>query len=81
LLLRKRFLSKNLLKNPIGSHSLRELIQQKGAEKILIIVNDITRPTPYKIILPPLLKELRQIGIKKENITFMIATGSHRGNS
>jgi nickel-dependent lactate racemase len=64
-LLRKRFLSKNLLKNPIGSHSLRELIQQKGAEEILIIVNDITRRTPYKIILPPLLKELRQIRLIK----------------
>jgi nickel-dependent lactate racemase len=64
-LLRKRFLSKNLLKNPIGSHSLRESIQQKGAEEILIIVNDVTRPAPYKIILPPLLKELRQIRLIK----------------
>jgi nickel-dependent lactate racemase len=64
-LLRKRFLSKNLLKNPIGSHFLRELIQQKGAEEILIIVNNVTRPIPYKIILPPLLKELRQIRLIK----------------
>jgi len=58
-------LSKNLLKNPIGSHFLRELIQQKGAEEILIIVNNVTRPIPYKIILPPLLKELRQIRLIK----------------
>ena len=71
----------DLLKNPIGSPSLKELIQQKGAEKILIIVNDITRPTPYKIILPPILDELKQIGIKREKITFMIATGIHRDNS
>lgn len=69
------------MKNLIGSPSLRELIQQKGAEKILIIVNDITRPTPYKVILPPLLNELRQIGIKKENIIFIIATDIHRSNS
>jgi len=72
---------KNLLKNPIGCPSLKDLIIQKKAKKILIIVNDITRPTPYEVILPPLLAELNQIGIKKENIIFIIATGIHRGNS
>jgi len=72
---------RELLKNPIGCPSLRELIFQKKASKILIIVNDITRPTPYEIILPPLLEELHQIGTRKENIIFMVATGIHRGNS
>ncbi|MDD5014115.1 MAG: nickel-dependent lactate racemase [Atribacterota bacterium] len=72
---------KNLLKNPMGCPSLRELIFQKKASKILIIVNDITRPTPYEVILPPLLDELHQIGIKKENIIFIVATGIHRSNT
>jgi len=72
---------KELFKNPVNSPSLRDLIIQKKASKILIIVNDITRPTPYEIILPPLLDELHQIGIKKENIIFIIATGIHRSNS
>ncbi|MBA7516073.1 Lactate racemase [subsurface metagenome] len=72
---------KELFKNPIGCPSLRELIFQKNASKILIVVNDITRPTPYETILPPLLNELHQIGIKKENIIFVIATGIHRSNS
>jgi len=72
---------RELLKNPIGCPSLRELIFQKKASKILIIVNDITRPTPYEIILSPLLDELHQAGIKKENIIFIVATGIHRGNS
>jgi len=72
---------KELLKNPINSPSLRGLVIQKKAKKILIVVNDITRPTPYEIILPPLLEELHQIGIKKENIIFIIATGIHRSNS
>jgi len=71
---------KNLLKNPIGSPSLKELIFQKKAQKILIIVNDITRPTPYKIILPPLLNELDEAGVNKEDIKFIIATGIHRDN-
>ncbi|MBU1427646.1 nickel-dependent lactate racemase [bacterium] len=72
---------KSLLKNPINSLSLGDLIIQKKAKKILIIVNDITRPTPYKVILPSLLDELHQIGIIKENIIFMVATGIHRSNS
>ena len=72
---------KELLKNPINSPSLKDLVNQKKAKKILIIVNDITRPTPYEIILPPLLDELHQIGVKKENILFMVATGIHRSNS
>ena len=71
---------KYLLKNPIGSPSLKELIFQKKAQKILIIVNDITRPTPYKIILPPLLNELDEVGVNKEDIKFIIATGIHRDN-
>ena len=71
---------RDLLKNPIGSSPLRELIQQKGAQKILIIVNDITRPTPYKIISTTLLNELKEAGIKKNNIIFMVATGIHRDN-
>ncbi|HER24597.1 MAG TPA: nickel-dependent lactate racemase [Candidatus Atribacteria bacterium] len=72
---------KELFKNPINSSSLKDLVNQKKARKVLIIVNDITRPTPYEVILPPLLDELHQIGIKKENIVFMIATGIHRSNS
>jgi len=72
---------KELLKNPINSPSLRDLIIQKKAKRVLIIVNDITRPTPYEVILPPLLDELKQIGIKRKNIIFIIATGIHRNNS
>ncbi|GAG64791.1 unnamed protein product, partial [marine sediment metagenome] len=49
---------KELFKNPINSPSLRDLIIQKKAKKVLIIVNDITRPTSYEVILPPLLDEL-----------------------
>lgn len=81
ILLNSKDKLKELLKNPIGSISLRELIFQRKAQKILIIVNDITRPTPYKIILPPLLSELKEAGIRKEDINFIVATGIHRGNS
>ena len=71
---------KNLLRKPINSLSLGDLIIQKKAKEILIIVNDTTRPTPYEVILPPPLDELKKMGIEKENITFIIAIGIHRSN-
>ena len=71
----------NLLDKPIHSPSLEQLIKEKRAQTILIIVNDVTRPTPYHVLLPPLLNKLEQVGISKENITFMVATGAHRGNT
>src|SRR6056297_2795359 len=70
-----------LLERPINTNSLGQLIKNKKPKKVLIIVNDVTRPTPYNIILPPLLAKLVQIGVKKEDIVFMIATGAHRGNT
>ena len=72
----------DLLNKPMASLSLHQLIKKKSAKKVLIIVNDITRPTPYDVILPPLLAKLEQAaGIKKDKILFMIATGAHRGNT
>ncbi|MDD3656818.1 MAG: nickel-dependent lactate racemase, partial [Atribacterota bacterium] len=70
-----------LLDKPINSLSLKNLIVRKKTKKILIIVNDITRPTPFHVLLPPLLTKLSQIGVKREDITFLIATGAHRGNT
>jgi len=70
-----------LLENPTNSLPLEQLIKDKKAEKILIIVNDITRPTPYNILLPTLLKKLEETGIRRDDITFLIATGAHRGNT
>jgi lactate racemase len=70
-----------LLTNPIHSPSLEQLLKDQRAQNILVIVNDVTRPTPYHILLPLLLEKLGQIGISKKNITFMIATGMHRGNT
>ena len=57
-----------LLEKPLNTDSLDQLIKIKKAKKILIIVNDITRPTPYSIMLPPLLAKLVQAGVKKEDI-------------
>ncbi len=65
---------------PINSPSLAAIIQQKQARNAVIVVNDITRPTPYELILPPLLAEIEGAGIPSEEITLIIATGIHRSH-
>lgn len=64
------------ISNPIGSLPLTRLL--KGQERVLVVVDDYTRSTPVQKILPCLLKELRNTGIKKENIKILVALGTHR---
>ena len=72
---------KDSLKNPIASSSLLKLLSKKSPEKIVIVVNDVTRYTPYNYMLPPLLKIIEKAGIKKEQVTFVVATGVHEPHS
>lgn len=62
------------LQSPIRCKPLRELAGPGSS--VGIIFSDITRATPYHIILPALLSELDHI--PRENITFFCATGTHR---
>ena len=64
---------------PIASPPLAELAG--GRESACIVISDITRPVPNKVILPPLLAVLEQSGIPREKITILIATGIHRPNN
>jgi len=69
---------KNALANPIGSKPLSEIA--RGKKSACIVICDITRPVPNKILLPPILVTLEENGIDRENITILIATGIHRPN-
>lgn len=64
---------------PIGSPKLEDLVSLD--DKVLIVVNDHTRPGPNKLIVQEILKRLRNKGLDKGQIKFVIATGSHRGSS
>lgn len=66
------------ISHPISSPSLGKLAE--GRESACIVISDITRPVPNKIILPPILKTLEQAGINRDKITILIATGIHRPN-
>lgn len=69
---------KQVLAKPIGTPPLAELA--KGRKNCCIVISDITRPVPNKLILPPILRTLEESGIAKEDITILIATGMHRPN-
>ena len=69
------------IKSPIETPPLLELLQRKQPQSVAIVVNDVTRPTPYQLMLPPLLATLRAVGIRDDQITLVIATGIHRPNT
>lgn len=69
------------LVEPIGSESLFNLLKEKNPKDVVIVVNDVTRFTPYNYMLPPILDTLENAGIKKDQITFVVATGVHEPHS
>ncbi|MCX5779901.1 MAG: lactate racemase domain-containing protein, partial [Firmicutes bacterium] len=71
-------LVRQALQNPVGTDHLGQIIRQKAARNAVVVVNDLTRPTPNSLILPPLLEQIEQGGIHPDNITLIIATGIHR---
>jgi len=64
------------VQNPIGSRPLREIA--RGKSDAVIVINDITRPTPTRDMLIVLLEELKQSGINMEQVKIGIACGNHR---
>ena len=67
----------NALRSPINSPPLPDLIKVHG-KKTVILVDDNTRSTPQDIVLPILLKALNGSGVADEQITVLIALGTHR---
>jgi nickel-dependent lactate racemase len=45
---------------------------------VLIVADDVTRPTPTDIILPIVLDELNAVGICDDSMQLLIALGTHR---
>ena len=67
------------LKNPIESKPLHEMI--KPGNKVVVMVSDITRPSPSKILLPPILEELDKIGVPDGQVTIVFGMGIHRNHT
>ncbi len=66
------------LARPIGSRPLAEIA--RGRRNACILICDVTRPVPNRLILPPVLRILHEQGLKREDVLILIATGLHRPN-
>src|SRR5437588_8391978 len=66
------------LRAPIGTRPLAEIA--RGRKDACILICDITRPVPNRLILPPVLRTLEAAGIPRGQITILVATGLHRPN-
>ncbi len=67
------------IRNPIGTKPLREIVQ--AGEKVTIIISDITRLCGTAEFLPVIVSELNSVGVIDEDITIIVATGTHRGHT
>ena len=64
------------LNEPIGTKKLREIA--KPGNKVAIVVNDATRPTPSHLMVVPLLDELNKAGVNDSEVTVIFGCGIHR---
>jgi nickel-dependent lactate racemase len=63
---------------PAGCRPLAELA--RGRCDACVLVCDITRPVPNRLLLPPILRTLEAEGIARKDILILVATGLHRPN-
>ncbi len=64
------------LANPIASPSLRDLV--RGKKNVVFVADDNTRLTPTDQLIPILLDECNAAGVADDQITVIIALGTHR---
>lgn len=68
--------TRRALAEPLGTPRLRELAQP-GAT-VTIVIDDASRPTPVRAILPAVVAELEAGGVRRGDMTLLTALGVHR---
>jgi nickel-dependent lactate racemase len=61
---------------PIGSPPLSELAGP--GDRVCIVFTDVTRASPDRTLVPPLLRELERAGVRDEDVTLLCGIGMHR---
>lgn len=62
--------------NPHNSKKLEQMVNP--SMKIIVIIDDITRPTPKRLLLDHVLSRLTAASVPDKNITIAVALGTHR---
>lgn len=68
-------LVRKALREPLGMPPFADLLA--AGQRLVVLIDDLTRPTPVRQILPILLDEL-QVESKRADVTILIALGTHR---
>jgi nickel-dependent lactate racemase len=63
------------LSEPIGIAPLEERLAPSA--RVVILIDDKTRPTPQNEILPPLLERIRNAGVPRDRVDIIVALGTH----
>jgi lactate racemase len=66
---------KEALQYPLGTDRLSDSISP--GETVAIVIDDYTRPCPTEMLLPSVLKELKEAGVNDLDILIIVATGTH----
>jgi nickel-dependent lactate racemase len=64
------------LARPLGSEPLRALARR--GQRACIVFTDVTRACPDHLLVPALIAELEEAGVRGEDITLLCGTGMHR---
>jgi nickel-dependent lactate racemase len=64
------------LRNPISHPDIKESV--KKGYKVVILGDDIARPTPCGELIPPILDLLNEAHIPDKDIKIIVSTGTHR---
>jgi nickel-dependent lactate racemase len=64
------------LARPVGTPPLRELA--RGRHAPCVVIDDLTRPTQGRRLLPPLLDELDAAGIPSADVHLLVGVANHR---
>lgn len=64
------------LATPIDHPGIKSMV--KRGDKVVILGDDVARPTPCAHLIPPILEELNEVDIPDNDITIIVSTGTHR---
>tara|TARA_Y100000588_G_scaffold177449_1_gene191446 strand:+ start:8860 stop:10095 length:1236 start_codon:yes stop_codon:yes gene_type:complete len=66
----------DIFANPVGTPRISEMA--RGRKSAVILVDDLTRPTPASRVMPFIIEQLVEAGIDEGSILIFIAHGCHR---
>jgi nickel-dependent lactate racemase len=69
-------LIRNSLDRPVGVPPLEQSL--KSSMRVVVLVDDITRPTPAAKILPHVMERIEKAGVPDDRIVLIMAPGTHR---